>query len=282
MATYTEKYNLKKPDETDFIDIADINENMDKIDKTLDNVKQTVIPISERAVANGVATLDENGKIPAEQLSAVGILPRLDVTAANGVTVTVTDGTTILSEISTGTVSFNLPNFGDWRIEAGSYIKTVEIDTVKIYKITALALNDASWEQIAEISESGKAMDIWALGDEKNITVAGEELTLVIVDFDHDDKSDNSGKAGLTFGLKNLMTNNRSISGLSSNANGFTGTNTYSWLHSELFLNFPVDLQNVIKSVDKKTSIGNMNTDIIVDSMKVFLFSEIEIFGEVT
>ena len=35
MATYTDNLNLKKPDKTDFVDIADINENMDAIDKAV-------------------------------------------------------------------------------------------------------------------------------------------------------------------------------------------------------------------------------------------------------
>ena len=150
MATYTEKYNLKKPDETDFVDIADINENMDKIEAALNDL------------AN----------------SNVGILPRLDITTANGVTVTVTDGITTLSGISTGIVSFDLPNFGDWSIEAGNYFRTVKVDTVKIYEIVAIALQDASWQEISAISENGIAPELWKIGDEKDITIDNETLTL--------------------------------------------------------------------------------------------------------
>ena len=35
MATYTDNYNLKKPAPEDFADIADLNENADKIDAAL-------------------------------------------------------------------------------------------------------------------------------------------------------------------------------------------------------------------------------------------------------
>ena len=35
MATYTENYKLKKPAPEDFADIADLNENADKIDTAL-------------------------------------------------------------------------------------------------------------------------------------------------------------------------------------------------------------------------------------------------------
>ncbi|MDE6111215.1 MAG: hypothetical protein K2F65_04780 [Eubacterium sp.] len=42
MATYTDNLNLKKPDETDFVDIEDINENMDAIDDAISNLEGKV------------------------------------------------------------------------------------------------------------------------------------------------------------------------------------------------------------------------------------------------
>ena len=56
MASYTEKYKLKKPAPEDFADIADINENMDLLEGAL--LKK--------------ADLDEAGKIPLEQLPESG------------------------------------------------------------------------------------------------------------------------------------------------------------------------------------------------------------------
>lgn len=35
MASYTSRYNLKKPDGTDYYSVSDQNENMDKIDTAL-------------------------------------------------------------------------------------------------------------------------------------------------------------------------------------------------------------------------------------------------------
>ena len=62
-------------------------------------------------------------------------------------------------------------------------------------------LNQASWAQIAQASELGIASSLWSVGDEIDITVSGEKLTLVIMGFSHDDKADGSGKAGITFGM---------------------------------------------------------------------------------
>jgi len=60
MATYTEKYNLKKPDETDFIDIADINENMDKIDDAVALNEQMITEIEKRQSLVPYAICNDN------------------------------------------------------------------------------------------------------------------------------------------------------------------------------------------------------------------------------
>lgn len=56
----------------------------------------------------------------------------------------------------------------------------------------------------------------------------------------------------------------------------------YSWLQNTLLPTLPSDLQAVLKSVNKKTSAGSQSSTININSMKLFLFSEIEIFGSTT
>lgn len=151
--------------------------------------------------------------------------------------------------------------------------------TVQMYSST-LAAN--SWAQIAEASEAGIASTLWSVGDEKDITVDSETLTLVIMGFNHDDKADGSGKAGITFGLKNLMASTRQMNSSNTNSGGFTGSAMYTWLQNTLLTSLPSDLQTVLKSVNKKTSAGSQSTTINTNAMKLFLFSEIEIFGSTT
>ena len=143
-------------------------------------------------------------------------------------------------------------------------------------------LENNSWDKIAEASESGIASDVWQVGDTKDIVVGDETLTVEIVGFDHDDLSDGSGKAGITFGLKNLMANTRKMNSSNTNTGGFTGSDMYEWLQGTLLNSLPSDLQAVLKSVNKKTSAGNKSSTINTNAMKIFLFSEIEIFGTVT
>ena len=56
----------------------------------------------------------------------------------------------------------------------------------------------------------------------------------------------------------------------------------YSWLQNTLLKQLPSDLQAVLKSVNKKTSKGSASSTINTNAMKLFLFSEIEIFGTTT
>ena len=98
------------------------------------------------------------------------------------------------------------------------------------------ALNEYTWEEIDYISSNGLASEYgFQVGDEKNITLStNEALTLAIMDFDHDDLADGTGKAGITFGLKNLMAETRTINSTNTSNGGFTGSAMYTWLQGDL------------------------------------------------
>lgn len=142
-------------------------------------------------------------------------------------------------------------------------------------------LANNSWEGISAVSLSGAAASTWNVGDTKDIIVSGETLTVEIVGFNHDDLA-SGGKAGITFGLKNLMANTRQMNSSNTNAGGFTGSDMYEWLQGTLLNSLPSDLRAVLKSVNKKTSAGSQSSTINTNAMKIFLFSEVEIFGSVT
>ena len=60
MTTFTETYNLIKPDEADYYDIADFNENMDGIDTAMAETAAEVAGVSEKigtAADTGAETL---------------------------------------------------------------------------------------------------------------------------------------------------------------------------------------------------------------------------------
>ena len=189
--------------------------------------------------------------------------------SVSGTTITITakasGSTTITVKVAAGT-NYTAPAN-----------KTINV-TVQMLSPT---LANNTWAQIAAASEAGVAASTWSVGDTKNITVGGETLTVEIVGFNHDDLA-SGGKAGITFGLKNLMANTRQMNSSNTNAGGFTGSDMYDWLQGTLLNSLPSDLRAVLKSVNKKTSAGNQSSTINTNAMKIFLFSEIEIFGSVT
>ena len=141
-------------------------------------------------------------------------------------------------------------------------------------------LKNNTWAQIAEVAVAGTASSYWKVGDEKGITLTtGETLTLQIYGFNHDDKADGSGKAGITFGLKHLMSERRRM--LTDTTSPlplgfFASSSLYAWLQGDLYDSLPADLRNLIKSVNKKTNRANTGPEICTDSAKIFTFSEAE------
>ena len=73
--------------------------------------------------------------------------------------------------------------------------------TPRVYD-TVLANN--TWTQIDEACSLGIAESFWEIGDEKSFNINGESHNAIILDFNHDDLSDGSGKATITFGMKGV------------------------------------------------------------------------------
>ena len=145
---------------------------------------------------------------------------------------------------------------------------------------TDLSFSKASWRQIAVLSESGSASKYFSVGDEKTIELTtGEQVTLVILGFNHDDLSDGSGKAGMTIGMKNLLADTYKMNA--------TDTNRGSWDESEmrtstmatLLSQLPSDLQGVIKQVNKKATAGAKSTSITTSVDKLWLLAKVEVDG---
>lgn len=82
--------------------------------------------------------------------------------------------------------------------------------TVKMTaKLIDPILANNTWEQIAEVAESGGASEVWDIGDEITVSISSEyfsKITLQIADFNHYDKADGTGKAGIVFVTKDLLT----------------------------------------------------------------------------
>lgn len=143
----------------------------------------------------------------------------------------------------------------------------------------SISFAEDSWGLINQIAQSGMANQYYSVGDEKTITLTtGEQVTLVIVGFNHDDLT--SGvKAPITIGMKDCLNTPYRMNPTS---------NVTSWNESEMrtetlqtiFSQLPTDLQEIIKNVNKRTSIGRDGISISSDNL--WLFSRVEIDNTTT
>jgi len=142
-------------------------------------------------------------------------------------------------------------------------------------------LENNTWEQIAEASESGVASTIWQIGDTKDVILdTGEILTFQIYDFDHDNLSNGTGTAGITFGMRHLMATQKALYKSNSiSYNDFFRGDLHTWLVGAFKSSLPVDLQSVLKTVLKWNSTGGTGSTLCEFETDIFLPSEIECTG---
>lgn len=144
----------------------------------------------------------------------------------------------------------------------------------------SMVLEDLSWSQINAIATTRQASNYFAVGDTKTYKQNGFTQTAMISGFNHDTKEDGS-TAPITFSLVNGI-GTLQMEQTAENGNGWSGSYMYSYLHNTHYNNLPSELRSVIKPVKKKTSKGNSNSTIVTSTDKLFLFSEVEVFGSNT
>lgn len=144
---------------------------------------------------------------------------------------------------------------------------------------TDFSFEKASWSDIAALSESGSADKYFSVGDEKTISLTtGEQVTLVILGFDHDDLT-GGGKAGMTIGMKNLLATTYRMNATSTNEGGWDESEMRTSTMATLLSQLPSDLQGVIKQVNKKATAGGASTSITTSADKLWLLAEVEVDG---
>lgn len=164
---------------------------------------------------------------------------------------------------------------------------------------TITPFGECSWANIKAVADAGYVNDEgnwcinrngieeawWSIGDEKTITMNdGEEITFMIYDFLHDDKV-SGGKAPLTIGMKNLMKSTFRMNKSSTNAGGwdkcyFRQPTDSSYPALPTIVNkMPYDMKLAMCEVYKRTMEGSKSPNILTSKDKVFMFSEVEVFG---
>lgn len=140
---------------------------------------------------------------------------------------------------------------------------------------------DATWEQIIEACQKNKVPVTWNVGDQKTMTINGTSYPIDIIGKNHDDYSDGSGKAPLTFQMHTLHQTPRPMNSDKTNSGGWETCQMRTAALLDILKTMPSEVQLGIREVNKLTSAGAKSTTIKTTADKLFLLSEIELTGKV-
>ena len=212
-------------------------------------------------------------------------------------TISATDGT------DTTIATVNIAEYGKSYNAELSFFKIVTFTNGTDEEIAAMI--DAHYSNKINIA------DYWAVGKRKvnlstmSATGVGEShraqtAEFAIADFEHDELAtainghtkaavtliqvdclmDAGCSAGTKYGGSN--TENGYMNSGDTNVGGWESCARRTWCNSVYYNALPLALKNAVKKVNKKTSAGNQSTTIKTTADKIFLLSEIEIFGSRT
>jgi len=230
----------------------------------------------------------------------------------NHVPTSVNDGTTIISNTSrnkyktTAYIDSNLTNNKIYYYRFFTYDndKCINFSSNMIFQVKVLVadpiLKNNDWATINAVAESGNASSIWNIGDEvgaiqckipkdinKDFTnsdnISTTDIVFQIWDFNHYDKADGSGKAGIVFGMKYLYdkffgymksdrTDNTDLYG------GWTECDARLFAMPFIYENMPSELKPYIKTVGiYSNNEENYKPDEVYSEDKIFIpgFAEI-------
>lgn len=210
-------------------------------------------------------------------------------------TISATDGT------DTTTTTVNIAEYGKSYNAELSFFKIVTFADGTDEEI--MAMIEAHYNNKINIA------DYWAVGDKRSVNLSAmsakgvgeshraQAVEFAIAGFDHDDLTtpiNGHTKAAVTLtqvdclmtsecaaGTKygNNNTENGYMNSSDTNVGGWESCARRTWCNSVYYNALPSAFKNAVKEVNKKASAGNQSTTIKTTADKIFLLSEIEIFG---
>ena len=137
------------------------------------------------------------------------------------------------------------------------------------------------WATIIETCQKNVVPDTWKVGDSKSMTINGISYTVDIIGKNHDVYSDGSGTAPLTFQMHDCYTTQTVMNSSSTNSGGWKNCAMRVTHLPAILALMPNEVKSGVKEVNKLTSAGNQSTSIDTTADKLFLLSEIEVFGSI-
>ena len=137
---------------------------------------------------------------------------------------------------------------------------------------------DNDWASIIAACHSGSVPSSWVVGNSKTMTINGTSYQVDIIGKNHDTYAA-GGTAPLTFQLHDCYADTKAMNGSNTNSGGWKNSAMRTTHLPAILALMPTEVQNGIREVSKKTSVGGASSTIETVSDKLFLLSEVEIFG---
>ena len=212
----------------------------------------------------------------------------ITVTVESGASVALKkDGTTLQTKTSTGTVVFTVTETGAYTVDATKSGQTTSGSVNVVSGTTSYALTlsflkdnfaDNDWASIIAACHSGSVPSTWVVGNSKTMTINGASYQVDIIGKNHDTYA-SGGNAPLTFQLHDCYGETKNMNSSDTNSGGWKNSAMRTTHLPAILALMPTEVQNGIREVSKKASVGGASSTIETVSDKLFLLSEVEIFG---
>ena len=229
------------------------------------------------------------GFVSAIQAIRTGAPFQIIVTTSAGATVTATkDSKTVSGTADTnGECILTVTEVGTWTVTATLASSTNTVDVVVGTANVDMIMSDPvfgnnSWAAIIKACQEKQVPETWKVGDSCNMTINNKTYAIDIIGKNHDDYADGSGKAPLTFQLHDCYDKVEKMNSSDTNSGGWKNSEMRTTHLPSILALTPTEVQNGIREVSKKTSVGGGSSTIETVSDKLFLLSEVEIFGSTT
>ena len=196
-------------------------------------------------------------------------------------------GVTVQTKTSTGTVVFTVTETGAYTVTATKNGQTTSgsVNVVSGTTSYAVALSflkdnfaDNDWASIIAACHSGSVPSTWVVGNSKTMTINGASYQVDIIGKNHDTYT-SGGKAPLTFQLHDCYADTKAMNSSNTNSGGWTSCAMRSTHLPAILALMPTEAKNGIREVNKLTSAGSQSSTINTTADKLFLLSEVEVFG---
>ena len=145
---------------------------------------------------------------------------------------------------------------------------TEDMDCYAVW-VESQAFSVASWEYIRQMSESGNASKVFAVGDTRTEQLGNETVTYTIVDFNKDTIYGSEEKAGITI-LSNVLATNQKMFSSKPSSEEITkweNSDVYSYLNNTIKPLLPSALQLGLKNVTKQQRRGRLTATALADTI---------------